>query len=217
MKKLFFLFIATGLLYALAGCQEKNLKDSDKTVAQADFKFSCVAKFLRLDGSWYLTEQGCELFFEPAAMKITADEPSGQIIWLVDNGQVTVKTRPKNVYDKDILDLMTDDAICRALLGLYLAELKNMKSDSGTGQSFTFEGQVYDFVCSAGNGINLYKKGSVGKTDLAVAQGKKKYVLNAYNYLKLDKDGYFPTKIDIYACDTDREKRLIAQYICQVD
>lgn len=216
MKKILFLFIAAGLLCSLAGCEEKNLKDSGKAVAQADIKFNCVVKFLKSDESWYLTEQNCELFFEPAAMKITANEPSGQVVWLVSNEQVAVQTKPKAVSDKEIFGLMTDDAICRSLLGLYLAELKASKSGGGQSENFTFEGQVYDFVRSAGKGINLYKKGS-GRTDLAVAQGKKRYVLNAYNHLKLDKGGYFPTKIDVYAYDTDREKRLIAQYICQLN
>jgi hypothetical protein len=217
MKKLLFLFVAAGLLCGLAGCQEKNLKDSDKeTVSRADLKFNCVVKFLRPDESWYLTEQSGELFFEPALMKVTANEPSGRVVWLVNNGQVVVRTKPKVISDKEIFDLMTDDAICRAMLGLYLAEMKASKSGGKQGENFTFEGQVYDFVRSAGKGINLYKKDS-GRTDLAVAQGKKRYVLNAYNHLKVEENGYFPSKIDIYAYDTDREKQLIAQYICQLD
>jgi hypothetical protein len=217
MKKLLFLFVAAGLLCDLAGCQEKNLKDSDKAVAQAGLKFNCVVKFLKSDESWYLTEQNCELFFEPAAMKVTANEPSGRFVWLVDNGQVAVQTKPKVISDKEIFGLMTDDAICRSLLGLYFAEMKAPKSGGGKGEIFTFEGQVYDFVRSAGKGINLYKKGSAGRTDLAVAQDKKRYVLNAYNHLKVEGSGYFPSKIDVYAYDTDREKRLIAQYICQLN
>jgi hypothetical protein len=218
MKKLLSFLVTTGLFFSLAGCQEGNHEDSGKLGGgQTDLKLASVAKFLRSDGSWYLTEQRHEIFAEPKAIRLTAKESFGEIIWTVQNGQSVIKKNPRtNVFDEELFKLMTDETISRGLLELYLAELESSNVGSGQIDSFTFEGKVYEPVFSDRGGIELYKDKSTGRKDLVIFQGKKRYVLYGYNYLKLEKDRYFPSKIDIYIYNDKSDRKLIAQFTCRL-
>ena len=216
MKKLFFLLVAAGLLFSLTGCQEQKSKNSGKLGGQADLKLASVTKFQRGDGSWYLTEQRHEIFVEQAAIRLTAKEPFGEIILMVQNGRFAVKKSPETrVFDEELFKLMTDESICRALLELYLAELKNPQTRPGQTGSFTFEGQVYDLVYCDQSGAELYKNKSTQRNDLVISQGKKRYILYGYNYLKLEGGGHFPSKIDVYIYNDGSDRKLVAQYDCR--
>ena len=131
MKKSLSFLVTAALLFSLAGCQERNRTDSGKLVGQADLKLASVAKFLRGDGSWYLTKQEHEIFAKPKAIRLSAKEPFGEIIWTVRDGRLVIKKSPKTiVFDEGLFKLMTDESICKALLELYLAELKNSNTSS---------------------------------------------------------------------------------------
>jgi len=97
MKKLLTVLVAAVLFFSSTGCQEQKSKDSGKLEKQADIKLVSMARFLCSDGSWYLTEQKHEISIEPAAIKVTAEEPSGEIILAVQNGQFAVRKGSKAV------------------------------------------------------------------------------------------------------------------------
>lgn len=221
MKKLLSSLVAAVLFFSLTGCQEQKSKDSSKLEKQADIKLVSMARFLCSwrepspsgDGSWYLTEQKHEISIEPAAIKVTAEEPSGEIILAVQNGQFAVRKGSKAVAaDKELFELMTNETICKALLELYVAELKKTQTDSNQTASLTLEGQVYNLVFSDKNGVEVYKNKATQKNDLVVSQGKRKYILYGYNYLKFAEGRYFPSKIDVYVYNDGSDRKLIAQY-----
>jgi hypothetical protein len=217
MKRLLSILVAAGLLFSLIGCQEKAKESGAQLGGQPDLKLTSVAKFLRSDGSWYLTEQTHEVFAEPKAIKLTAKEPFGQIIWAVQNGKAVVEKSPgRSVFDKELYELITSEAITKGLMELYVAGLGYSDAGSSQADEFTFEGRVYESVFADRDGIELYKNKSTGRKDLAVFQGKKRYVLYGYNYLKVGKAGYFPSKIDVYIYSDKADKTLIAQYICRL-
>jgi len=227
MKKSLSFFVAAVLLFSSAGCQEQKSKNSGKPVElasaeriaarQADLKLACAAKFLRSDGSWYLTEQKHEIFIEEAAIELTTKEPSGEIILTVQNGRFSVRKNFKaGVFDEELFKFMTDEAICGALLELYLAELKSPRTNLRQTGSFTFEGQAYDLVCRDQSGVEIYKNKSTQRNDLVISSGKKRYILYGYNYLKLEKEGHFPSKIDIYVYNEGSDRKLVAQYNCRL-
>ena len=217
MRKLLSFLVAAVLLFGLAGCQERKSKDSGKLEKQADLKLAVTAKFLRGDGSWYLTEQRQDISIEPKAIKITAKEPFGEIILTVQNGQFALKKSSQvNVFDEELFNLMTDEAICKALPELYLAEMKNPQTKSKQTGSFVFEGQVYDLVFSDQSGVEIYKNKSTQKNDLVISSGKKRYVLWGYNYIKFKEGRYFPSKIDVYVYNEGADRKLIAQYSCRL-
>jgi hypothetical protein len=173
-----------------------------------------MAEFLRSDGSSYLTKQEHEIFAKPKAIRLTAKEPFGEIIWTVRDGRLSIEKKPEvSVFDEGLFKLMTDESVCKAMLELYLAELKtpNPRSTSQT-DSITFEGKVYEPVFLDQGGIELYKNKSTGRKDLVISQNKKQYVLFGYNYLKLKEDRYFPSKIDVYTYSKGSDKRLIDCY-----
>ncbi len=217
MKRKLALFVTMGLFFSFAGCQEKNLKDSSKLDRKADLKLDCIAKFLRSDGSWYLTEQKHEIFIEPKLITLTAEEPFGRVVWSIQKGRLFMNVRPPGkAFDEELFKLMTDEAICRALLELYLAELKNPQTGPGQTGSFTFEGRVYDLVYCDQSGTELYKNKSTQRNDLVISHGKKRCILYGYNYLKFEGSGYFPSKIDVYVYNDGSDRKLVAQYDCRL-
>ena len=217
MKKSFSFLVAAVLFFSLAGCQEQKSKDSNKLGGQADLKLACVTKFLRSDGSWYFTEQKHEIFIGPKAITLITKEPFGEVILTVRNGQFAIKKSPRaKIFDEELFKLMTDETICRAMLELYLAELKSTPAGAGQTSSIKFEGQTYDLVFSDKSGMEVYKNKSTQRNDLVISQGKKKYVLYGYNYLKRDKAGHFPSKIDIYVYNSGSDRKLVAQYNCRL-
>jgi hypothetical protein len=218
MKKLLSFLVAAGLFFNMAGCEKKNQTDGSNLAGQADLKLSCITEFLRGDGSSYLTKQEHEVFAKPKTIRLTAKEPFGEIIWTVRNDRLVIEKSPKGgVFDEELFKLMTDETICKALLELYLAELKtsNTSSTSQT-DSLTFEGKIYEPVFSDRSGIALYKNKSTGRKDLVISQNKQRYMLFGYNYLKLKEGRHFPSKIDIYIYNEGTDKKLIAQYVCHL-
>jgi hypothetical protein len=217
MKRLLTILVTAGLLFSLTGCQEKAKESGAQLGRQPDLKLTSVAKFLRSDGSWYLTEQKHEVFAEPKAIELTAKEPFGQIIWAVQNGNAVVKKGPaRSVFDKELYELITNEAITKGLMELYVAGLGDSDAGSGQAEELIFEGKVYESVFADRSGIGLYKNKSTGRKDLAVFQGKRRYVLYGYNYLKVEKDRYFPSKIDVYIYSDKSDRTLIAQYSCRL-
>ncbi len=217
MKRLLSLLIAAVFLFSLAGCQEQKSKSSDELAEQADLTLVCTAKFLCSDGSWYLTEQNQEIFTGPAAITVTAKEPFGEIVLTLHGGQFAIKKSPRaKIFDEELFRLMTDEAICRALLELYLAELKGAPTGTGQTGSFKFEGQMYDLAFSDKNGIEVYKNKSTQRNNLVISQGQKRYILYGYNYLKNHKGGHLPSKIDVYIYNGDSDRKLVAQYNCRL-
>lgn len=217
MKKSFSFLAAAALLFSLAGCQEQQNKDSDNLAGQADLKLASAAKFQCSDGSWYLTEQKHEIFVEPKTIRLTAKEPFGEIIWTIQNGRFVIQKSPKaGVFDEELFRLMTDETICGALLELYLAELKSLNTGSSRVDNFIFDGKVYEPVFSDQDRMELYRNKSTGRKDLVISQGKRRYVLYGYNYLKLEENRYFPSKIDVYVYNDGSDRKLIAQYACRL-
>jgi hypothetical protein len=213
------LFLATtSLFFTLAGCEEKTRTDGSNLAGQSDLKLACTAIFLLSDGSSYLTRQEHEIFAKPKAIRLAAKEPFGVIVWTVQNGRLIVEEKPGgSVFDEGLFKAMTDESVCKAMLELYLAELKTSDTYS-TSQTdgITFEGKVYGTVFSDKSGISLYEDRSTGRKDLVISQNKKRYILLGYNYLKLKEDSYFPSKIDVYTYNEGSDKKLIAQYICHL-
>ncbi|MBN1787646.1 MAG: hypothetical protein JW806_04555 [Sedimentisphaerales bacterium] len=216
MKRSFYILVALCLL-SLAGCREEAKKDDAQIEVQPDIKLASVAKFLQDDGSWYLTEQEYEVFAKTKSITLTAREPYGQIVWVVQNGKASVQKKPwRGIFDKELFELITNEAISKGLLELFTAGLGHTYTSSDQGQNFTFEGRIYESAFDDGNGTILYKDKSTGRKDLVVFDGKKRHILYGYNYLKTAKDRYFPSKIDVYVCEDKSGRLLIAQYTCRL-
>ncbi|GEM_PF-1885816 len=221
MKKLISILTAMVLLCSLTGCQQQQKNENTGNIkAKADLKTSCVAEFLRSDGSRYLTEQKCEISANPKAIVLTAKEPFGKIAWSVKNGVYSVqKPLPHKVFDKDLYSLMMDKDIAAGLLEIYLAGLREPVGKAGK-EPLKFQGQLYEPAAQIHN-AELYRNQATGKLDL-VTSGRDKagklYLIHGYNYLKLKKikgqDGFYPSKLDIYLYRTDFDKELIAQISC---
>jgi hypothetical protein len=225
MKKTVLIFV---LLAGLFCCQGNKSSKKGGLVQKADFRFSCIAKFLAADGTpktaepndgWYLTEQNCELYFElatggkqsrKAAMMVEANEPGGKAIWMTSEDKLVIKQKPGKIADKKVFELMTNEAVSSAMLGLFLAETKPVNVVGGQGGNFLFQGRKYSFAGFFGKKTGFYRTGKDGKVCLAVTEGKKKYVLYGYNYIKLKNGGSVPSKIDVYVYENPNE---IAQYI----
>jgi hypothetical protein len=214
-------------LFLFSGCDGNKSSKKGGLVQKADFKFSCVAKFLTTDSSskpavsnagWYLTEQKCELYFEfsggkqnqKPVMTVEANEPGGKSAWTVSEDKLVIKQKPTVIADKKVFDLMTNEAISSAMLGLFLAETKPANIISGQEGNFLFQGSKYSFIGFFGKNTGFYRAGKGGKACLAVTEGKKRYVLYGYNYIKLENGGSVPSKIDVYCYENPNE---IAQYI----
>lgn len=214
-------------LFIFSGCQGNKSSKKGGLAQKADFKFSCVAKFLTADGlskttganaGWYLTEQNCELYFESAGgkqnrkpvMTVEANEPGGNAFWTVNEDKLAIRKKPKIIADKKVFELMTNEAVSSAMLGLFLAETKPANIVSGQGGVFLFQGKKYSFAGFFGKNTSFYRAGKDGKVCLAVTEGKKRYVLFGYNYIKLENGGSVPSKIDVYGYENPNE---IAQYI----
>lgn len=217
MKKAFSFLVAAAMLFSLAGCEGNNRKAGNTLSGKADVTLSCVGKFLVSDGSWYLTEQKHEIYTASDAMRLTADEPCGQIVLIVQDGKLDIKKKAKTgVPDKDMLALMTDEGICKGLLGLYLAEIKPQSGSSQNGD-IVFSGQAYSLLGSDNKTVELYKNKATKKNNLVISQSKKRYLLFGYNYLELETGGYIPSKIDIYLYNSELDKQLISQYTCRLN
>jgi hypothetical protein len=215
MKRLLSLLIAAILLLSPAGCQEQQKKGDEKPL-KPDLALACEARYLCSDGSWYLTEQRQKIFIKPAAIKITAQEPFGEIVLTTGNGQFLIKKSSQTkVFDEELFSLMTDEGICRGLLALYPAELKKPQINPGQTGNFTFKGQLYDLVFSDQD-VEIYKNKTTQKNDLVITRNKKGYILYGYNYLKREEGGYFPSKIDVYSYNEGADRVLIAQYDCRL-
>ena len=215
MKKLISILAVSALLFISAGCQEKNRKQSDNLVRKPELKLSCVAEYLRSDGSKYITEQKYEIFRNPDLITLKAKEPFGEIAWSVQNGVYTIqKGVPNKVSDKELYSLMMDKDIASGLLELYLAGMSGEKPAIGNiGKSLTFEGKLFELAAQK-SGVNLYRNKAAGKVDLAVSGINKLYLLHGYNYQKNGRKGLYPSKLDIYQYRTDFDKKLIAQISC---
>lgn len=219
MKKLLTL-ITIVLLFGFVGCREGECKKNETLEKSAEMKLAVSAKFLQSDGSWYLTEQRQEISYSPKAIKITAKEPFGIIYMSVKNGQFSLRNSPANGFDNQAFELMTDESICKGLLAIYLAQSNNTPNASGqiikapseqAGQ-FMYEGQAYGRVLSDQNSVELYKNQSTQTKDLVITNGKKRYILFGYDYVKDVKEGrYFPSKIDVYTYSLS-DRKLIAKY-----
>lgn len=227
MKKTILVLISFVLLAGFSGGQGNKSSKKSGLVQKADFKFSCVAKFLTVDGSsktaglnggWYLTEQNCELYFEFArgkqnrkpVMMVEANEPGGKAAWTVSKDNVVIGKKPKKIVDKKAFELMTNEAVSSAMLGLFLAEARPANIVGGQGGNFLFQGRKYSFAGFFGKNTSFYRAGKDGKICLAVTGGKRRYVLYGYNHIKLENGGSVPSKIDAYVYENPNE---IAQYI----
>lgn len=219
MRKLFS-FLIIVLILSLAGCQERKSKEPvqlekqppSASSGQADWKLAVSARFLRSDGSWYLTAQQHDITIEPKALTISAQEPFGKIILTVKNENFNLQKNPGNDFDQQLIELMTDEGICKGLLELYLAEIENIPQikSSQTNPFFSFEGRAYELISNQ-NGIEIYKNQSTKNNDLVITTGNKRYILFGYNYIKVKENSYFPSKIDIYTYN-ESDRKLIAQY-----
>jgi hypothetical protein len=223
----FFAPLCLCALFILSGCEGNKSSKKGGLVQKADFKFSCIAKFLTADGSlktagsnggWYLTEQNCELYFESASgkqsqkavMTVEANEPGGNAIWTVSEDKLVIKQKPRTIADKKVFELMTNEAVSSAMLGLFLAETRPANIVGGQGGNFLFQGRKYSFAGFFGKNTSFYRTGKDGKVCLAVTGDKKRYVLYSYNHIKLENGGSVPSKIDVYAYENPNE---ISQYI----
>jgi len=215
MKKLISLFAAAILLCSLTSCQQQQKKNTENISAPADLKLSCVAEFLRSDGSRYLTEQKCEVFSNPKSITLTAKEPFGKIAWSVQNGGYSVqKPVPGEVFDKELYSLMMDKNIANGLLEIYLAGLTEKSLAKTDKELLTFQGQSYEPVAQIGK-VSLYRNQSSGKLDLVTSGSDKLYLINGFNYQKTKgQKGFYPSKIDIYLYRTDFDKEIAAQISC---
>jgi len=223
MKKLFSLFAAAILLCSLTSCQQQQKKNTGNISTQADLKLSCVAEFIRSDGSRYLTEQKHEISSNPKAIILTANEPFGKVVWSVQNGQYAVQESTTGVvYDKELYGLMTDKAIAQGLLELYLAGLTANPAAQTGKELLTFEGKTYELSAQTGSRVNIYRNQATGKIDLVTSGDKadKLYLLHGFNYRKMKKIdgqyGFYPSRLDIYLYHTDSNKELIAQISCSL-
>ena len=220
MKKLSFFLVAAVVLSNSAGCQEKNRKDTSVIVkqAKADLELSCVAEFLRSDGSKYLTEQKYEISSNPKAITITAKEPFGQIIWSVQNGKYIIrKNVPANVFDRELYRQIMDKNIAESLLELYLAGLNKEPVGKAGEKTLKFENQLYEPVVRTDSGVSIYRNKATGKLDLVTSGSDGKvYFLHGFNYRKMEQkeNAFYPSKIDIFLYHTDFDKELIAQISC---
>jgi hypothetical protein len=215
MKKIVLILTVSALLFNCSGCQEKKRKESVNLTGKPDLKLSCVAGYLRSDGSRYITEQKYKIFASPRAIILSANEPFGEIIWSVQNGVYIVqKGGPENFFDKKLYGLIMDADIANGLLELYLQGMAGGKSAIGNaGKTLTFEGQLYELV-TQNWGVNLYRNKSTGKVNLAVSGT---YLLYGFNYQKNGPKGIYPSKLDIYLYHTDLDKKLAAQINCSLD
>jgi hypothetical protein len=216
MKKLISILTVSALLLILAGCEEKNRKQSDNLAGKPELKLSCVAEYLRSDGSRYITKQKYEIFRNSDSITLKAKEPFGEIAWSVQNGVYTIqKGVPNKVSDKELYSLIMDKDIAGGLLELYIAGVSGEKPAIGNiGKSLVFEGKSFELAAQK-SGVNLYRDKAAGKVNLAVAgTGNKLFLLHGYNYQKNGQKGLYPSKLDIYQYRTDFDKKLIAQISC---
>jgi hypothetical protein len=215
MKKMVLILAASALLFICSSCQEKNRKEGADLIRKPDLKLSCVAGYLRSDGSRYITAQKYEIFANPEGIILSAKEPFGKIVWSVQNGVYTVQEdAPANVFDKELFSLMMDKDIANGLLGLYLQGMAGGNSAAGnSGKTLTFEGQLYEFV-TQNTWVNLYRNKTTGKVNLALSG---KYLLHGFNYQKNGQKGIYPSKLDIYMYLTDFDKKLISQINCSLN
>lgn len=218
MKKLIFIFAAAILLCSLTSCQQQQKKNAGNIKAKADLKLSCVAEFLRSDGSRYLTEQKCEVSANPKAIKLTAKEPFGKIAWSVQNGVYSVqKLVPRRVFDKELYSLMMDKNIANGLLELYLAGLTEKSAAKTDKELLKFQGQSYEPAAQIDK-VSLYRNQRSGKLDLVTSGSDKLYLISGFNYQKTKgQKGFYPSKIDIYHYRTDFDKELVAQINCYLE
>lgn len=215
MKKLISILAAAMLLCSLTGCQQQQKKSTGKIDTRADLKLSCVAEFLRSDGSKYLTEQKYEISANPKMIKLTAKEPFGEIAWSVRNGVYSIrKPVPHKVFDKELYGLMMDKDITAGLLELYLAGLTEKPAAKTDKELLKFQGQSYEPVAQIGK-VNLYRNQRNGKLDLVTSGSDKLYLISGFNYQKTrGQKEFYPSKIDIYLYHTDFDKELVAQISC---
>ena len=211
--------IVAVLFFSLAGCQEQQSKKSSELERRADLKLSCVAEFLRSDGSRYLTEQRYEIFSSSKEIILTSKEPFGDVIWSVQNGGYTVqKGLPDKVFDKELYRLMMDKDIADGLLEIYIAGLFENPAAKTEKESLNFDGKIYGLVRQTGSGVNVYSNKATGKLDL-VTSGRNKtgkvYLIHGFNYQKIKgQNGFYPSRLDIYRYRADFDKELIAQIDC---
>jgi hypothetical protein len=216
MKKLISLFAAAVLLCSLTSCEQQQKKNAGNIGAPADLKLSCIAEFLRSNGSRYLTEQECEVSANPKSITLTAKEPFGEIAWSVRNGGYSIqKPVPGRVFDKELYSLMMDKNIANGLLELYLAGLTEKTPAKKTDKELLmFQGQLYEPAAQIGK-VSLYRNHSSGKLDLVTSGSDKLYLISGFNYHKTrGQKGFYPSKIDIYLYRTDFDKELVAQISC---
>jgi hypothetical protein len=215
MKKSISILAVSALLFISVGCQEKNRKQSDNIAEKPELKLSCVAEYLRSDGSRYITEQKYEIFRNSDLIMLKAKEPFGEIAWSVHNGAYTIqKGVPNKVSSKELYSLMMDKDIAGGLLELYLAGMSGEKPAVGSaGKSLVFEGNLFELAAQK-SGVTLYRNKGTKKVDLAVSGINKLYLLHGYNYQKNGRNELYPSKLDIYQYRTDFDKKLIAQISC---
>jgi hypothetical protein len=216
MRKLISIFAAAVLLCSLTSCQQQQKNESAGNIgAKADLKLSCVAEFLRSNGSRYLTEQKCEISANSKSITLTAKEPFGEIAWSVRNGGYSIqKGVPGRVFDKELYSMMMDNNIANGLLELYLAGLAEKSAAKTDKELLTFQGQSYEPVVQIGK-VCLYRNQRSGKLDLVTSGSDKLYLINGFNYQKIKgQKGFYPSKVDIYLYRTDFDKELAAQISC---
>jgi hypothetical protein len=218
----------TALLIAIsflvfAGCEQQQKKTtSQKILTKPDIKLSVVAQYIRSDSSKYITQQKYEIYSVPQSILINSVEPYGNVVWSVQNG---IYTEPKNkkFYDKELFGLMTNKDIAQSVLELYLAGLGKIQIQQD-GETFEFNGQVYECVAKNEQNIKLFKNKKTGNLDL-VTSGQDSsgqfFIIYGYNYEKMgknnEKSDFYATKVDIYLYKTAFDKKLLAQLNCSLN
>jgi hypothetical protein len=215
--------VLTGII-TLFGCEKQQQK---KTAAASkgteikvapDLKLSAVAQYLQNDGGWYITQLQFDVFSNPQAILLSANEPYGKVVWSVENGIYTgAESKASRAIDKDVFALMTSKDIAQGLMELYLATLNKIQiSDSN--EILNFNGKSYECVAKSGENLKLYRNKSTQTVDLVTA-GKDPnggtYLIFGYNFEKIiengQQKGLYPSKVDIYLYKAAYDKKLIGQ------
>jgi hypothetical protein len=221
---LIYSIVLTGICI-LFGCNKQQAKpqptQTTQIQVQPDIKVSAVAQYVQKDGSRYITHEKFQIFSNPQAIMLSADEPYGKVVWSIQNG-IYAGSNSEKAIDKDVFNLMTSQEVARGLMNLYLASLGKIQI-SETAETLDFDGKTYTLVAQNDPNVKFYKDKSTKNVDLVtVGQGKEGiYLFSGYNYLKLNQkegqQGLYPSKVDIFLYKASYDKKMLGQLNCLAD